>query len=144
MLLENSFNSKSLIRVIPLMPAFYKIDKENRLVMTTGSGTLTMAEAIAHQEKLQRDPEFEPTYAQLIDFSHVTKIELNAEDVHRLAQESIFSPTSRRAILVANDTAYGLARMFEILRETAGDTGIEVYRNLDEALDWVLARGASA
>jgi hypothetical protein len=126
------------------MPAFYKIDKKNRLVMTTGSGTLTMADSLGHQEKLRDDPEFDPSYAQLLDFSHVSKVELNSEDIRRIAKESIFSPTSRRAILVTNDTAYGLARMFEILRETAGDTGIEVFRSLDEALDWVLARGASA
>jgi hypothetical protein len=106
------------------MPAFYKIDKENRLVMTTGSGILTMADAIAHQEKLQRDPDFDPSYSQLLDFSHVSKIEINSEHIRRIAQDSVFSPTSRRAFLVNNDTAYGLARMFAILRESAGDTGI--------------------
>jgi hypothetical protein len=126
------------------MPAFYKIDKENRLVMSTASGTLSLADGLAHQEKLQRDPDFDPSYAQLLDFSHVTKLEISSEDVRTLAQASIFSPASRRALLVSGDTAYGLARMFEILRETAGDTGVEVFRNLDEALDWVLARRASA
>ncbi len=126
------------------MPAFYKIDKENRLVMTTGSGILTLSDALAHQEKLQHDPDFDPAYAQLLDFSHVTKIEVTSEQMRRIAQNSVFSATSRRAILVSNDTAYGLARMFAILRESSGDTGIEVFRNLDEALDWVLARRASA
>ncbi len=126
------------------MPAFYKIDKENRLVMTTGSGTVTVADALAHQEKLLRDPDFDPTFSQLLDFSHVTKIEVNSEHIRRIAQNSVFSPVSRRAILVNNDTAFGLARMFAILRESAGDNGIEVFRNLDDALEWVLARRATA
>ena len=126
------------------MPAFYKIDKENRLVMSTGSGILTLADAIAHQERLKQDPEFDPSYSQLLDFSHVTKIEITSEHIRRIAQDSAFSPSSRRAFLVNNDTAYGLARMFAILRETAGDTGIEVFRSLDEALEWVLSRRASA
>jgi hypothetical protein len=30
--------------------------------------------------------------------------------------------------------------MFEILREAAGEHGIRVFRNLDEALDWVLSK----
>jgi len=34
------------------MPTFYKIDKERKLVMTTYSGVLTIAEALGHQEKL--------------------------------------------------------------------------------------------
>ncbi len=126
------------------MPAFYKIDKQNRLVMSTASGTITMAEALDHHQKLRADPDFDPTFSQLLDVSHVTKIQINTEDIRRLAHAAIFSPTSRRAILVSSDTAFGLARMFELLRETAGDTGIEVFRNLDEALAWVLARTASA
>lgn len=126
------------------MPAFYKIDRENRLVMSIASGTITMAEALDHHQKLRSDPDFDPAFSQLLDVSHVTKIELTTEDVRRLAQAAMFSSTSRRAILVSSDTAFGLARMFEILRESAGDTGIEVFRDLDEALDWVLARRASA
>ena len=126
------------------MPAFYKIDRENRLVMTTASGTVTLADALAHQEKLRRDPDFDPSFSQLLDVSFVTRMEITSEHVRLLAQSSSFSPNSRRAVLVSNDTAYGLARMFEMLRESAGDTGIEVFRSLDEALDWVLARRASA
>ena len=126
------------------MPAFYKIDRENRLVMTTASGTVTLADALAHQEKLRRDPDFDPSFSQLLDVSFVTRLEITREHVRLLAQSSSFLHNSRRAVLVSNDTAYGLARMFEMLRESAGDTGIEVFRSLDEALDWVLARRASA
>lgn len=126
------------------MPAFYKIDRENRLVMTTASGTVTLADALAHQEKLRRDPDFDPSFSQLLDVSFVTRLEITSEHVRLLAQSSSFSQNSRRAVLVSNDTAYGLARMFEMLRESAGDTGIEVFRSLEEALDWVLSRRASA
>jgi len=126
------------------MPAHYKIDKERRLVMTTVFGVVTLADGLAHQEKLRKDPDFDPSFSQLMDFSHAAKIELTAEDVRTLAQQSIFSPDSRRAILVSGDLAFGLARMFEALRESFGEQGIRVFRNLDEALDWVLARKASA
>jgi hypothetical protein len=126
------------------MPAFYKIDRDSRLIMSTASGNFTLAEALAHDEKLEIDPQFDPDFAQLFDFSHVTRLELTSDHIRQLAQDSPFSPHTRRALLVASDAAYGLARMFEMLRESAGDTGIEVFRNLDEALDWVLARRASA
>jgi hypothetical protein len=122
------------------MPFSYKIDKERKLVMSTGYGVFTLADALAHQEKLRKDPDFDPSFCQLTDLTHVTKLDLRAEDVRRLAQASIFAHDSRRAILVTNDTAFGLARMFEILRSTFGEKGIQAFRNLDDALDWVLAK----
>jgi len=33
------------------MPAFYKIDKERKLVMSAGSGVLTREDLLGHQER---------------------------------------------------------------------------------------------
>jgi hypothetical protein len=126
------------------MPAYFKIDKERRLVMSTAAGVLTLADALTHQESLLRDPDFDPSFSQLIDFTHVTNVEFEAEGVRRLAQKAIFSPDSRRAILVASDLVFGFSRMFEIYREAAGEKGIHVFRNLDDALEWVLAKHSAA
>jgi hypothetical protein len=125
------------------VPAYYKIDKERKLVMSTASGVLTMADLLAHQAKLRKDPEFDPSFSQLSDFTHVTKMDLTTAYVQRLAQTTVFSPDSRRAFLVKSDLEFGLARMFEILRDTVGEKGIHVFRNLDEALDWVLAKNSA-
>ena len=125
------------------MAAFYKIDKERRLVMSTGSGVLTLADLMAHQEKLLADPDFSPDFSQLWDLTNITEVELTSKDVHRLAQRSIFSPDSRRAILVSRDLVFGLARMFEIYRDILGENGIRVFRNLDDALEWVLAKNTT-
>jgi hypothetical protein len=122
------------------MPVFYKIDRERRLVMTTGMGVFTLADALAYQDKLSKDPEFDSGFSQLLDLTHVTEYAVEAEDIRKLAQRSIFSPKSRRAFLVTGDLAFGLGRMFGILRETVGEKGVRVFRNLDEALDWVLSK----
>ena len=126
------------------MPIFYKIDKERRFVMSSVSGVMGIAEGLAHQQKIRNDPDFDPSYSQLMDFTHATRVDLTGEDVRRLAETTIFSPDSRRAILVRGDAEYGLARMFEILRETMGERGIRVFRDLDEALEWVLAKSQRA
>ena len=123
-----------------LMPAYYRIDKERKIVMTTAAGVLTMAESLAHQEKLLKDPDFSPSFAQLMDLTQVTQVELGPEVVSRIALKSVFSPESRRAILVTADLVLGLAQMFEILRENAGEKGIRVFRNLDDALEWILGK----
>jgi hypothetical protein len=121
-------------------PAFYKIDKERKLVLSSGSGVLTREDVLGHQERLSRDPDFDPSFSQLSDFTHITKIELTPEDVRLAAKKNIFSPESRRAMVVNNDLQFGLARMFEIHRELAGEKGIRVFRKIEEALDWVFLR----
>jgi hypothetical protein len=126
------------------MPLFYKIDKERRLVMSTGSGVFSLADAVSHMEKLSKDPDFDPGFSQIADFTQVTRVELSADDIHRLAQKSIFSANSRRAFIAPNETVFGIGRMFEILRGLEGERGIRIFRTLEEGLDWVFPRGATA
>jgi hypothetical protein len=121
------------------MPAFYKIDKEHRVVLSTASGVFDLAAALAHQDQLLADPDFDPSYSQLLDYSHVTEVRIDTNDVRKLAERSVFWPCSRRAMYVTSDIEYGFARMFEMLRENAGEKGIRVFRNLDEALTWIFA-----
>ncbi|MFI5351201.1 MAG: hypothetical protein ACHQ2Z_16775 [Elusimicrobiota bacterium] len=119
------------------MPAEYKIDTARRLVLTVGSGVVTMADLQGHQERLRQDPEFEPRFSQLLDFTGVTKLEFGANDVRQLALKPIFSSTSRRAVLTTNDEAFRFARLFETLRHVWGERGIRVFRDRGEALDWI-------
>ncbi len=126
------------------MPAFFEIEKHHRLVITSASGVVTMAEALAHNQKLRKDPDFDPSFSQLIDLSDVTKIELNREDILTLAQDPILSDNSRRAILATGDLTFGLARMFEMFRESKGKETIRVFRNRDEARAWALGKNTAA
>ena len=121
------------------MPCFYKIDKDRRIVLSSASDVLRVEDILGHQERLLNDPDFDPSYAQLLDFTQCTKFELTPDDVRLAAKKSIFSPHSRRALVVNNDVQYGLARMFEIHRDLAGEVGIGVFRSIDDALGWVLS-----
>ncbi len=60
------------------MAAFYKIDKERRLVFSTWSGVLTADEVFAQQRQLVNDPDFDPSYSQYSDFTGVRAVDLNA------------------------------------------------------------------
>jgi len=126
------------------MPAFFEIEKHHRLVITSASGVVTMAEALAHNQNLRKHPDFDPSFSQLIDLSDVTKIELNREDILTLAQDPILSDNSRRAILATGDLTFGLARMFEMFRESKGKETIRVFRNRDEARAWALGKNTAA
>ncbi len=126
------------------MPAFYKIDKERRLVLSTGAGVVTKDDLMGHQDRLVEDPDFHPSFSQLWNLTEVTEANLNAADVEMMARRDVFSPNSRRAIVVAKDDHYGLARMFQIHRELSGEGGIRVFRNLDDGLDWIFSQGQAA
>ena len=123
------------------MPAFYKIDKAHKLVISTGSGVFNLVDGLAHQDQLLKDPDFDPSYSQLLNFTNVSTVDLSAEDVRKLAERRVFWPCARRAILVADELGFGFARMFEMLRESAGDEGIRVFRSLDDAIEWILPEG---
>jgi hypothetical protein len=126
------------------MPAFYKIDKERRIVLSSGAGVLTRTDIQGHMDRLSNDSDFDPNYSQIVDFTQLSGVDIEPEDVRQFAERNIFSPRSRRAFVVKDDLQYGLARMFEIHRELNGETGIRVFRTIDEALDWVLAGDAVA
>lgn len=120
------------------MPAGYTIDKARRIVMSSGSGILTKADLIAHRRKLTSDPDFDPDYSQVMDFSDVMDVDVEASDIREMATEHVFSPASRRAIIVRTNAIYGLARIFEIHRDMRGERGVRVFRNREEGLAWAL------
>lgn len=120
------------------MPATYKIDKARRLVTSIASGFLTAADILAHQRKLLVDPSFDPDCSQIVDCSAVTGIDLSPDDVRSVTAATIFSPHSRRAIVVASDEQFGFASMFKMMREAQGEYGIRVFRNQGEAMRWAL------
>ncbi len=119
------------------MAAIHKIDKERRLVFSSGDGVLTREGIVAYRALLLKDPDFDPTFSQLADFTKYTGTALEPEEIRQLANDNLFSPGSRRAFVVKDDLQFGLARMFEIYRDLKGETGIRVFRSYDEALEWI-------
>ena len=121
------------------MPAFYKIEKVRKLVLTTGSGFLTKQEVFTLQAQMLNDPDFDPSFSQLADFAQLTNTDIGMSDLGTFAQRDAFSVSSRRAIIVTGDIAYGFAKIFELYRQLAGAHGIRVFRTSEEASDWLFA-----
>ena len=120
------------------MPLSYVIDKHRGRVTSTASGVLTYADVAAHQEGLKRDPDFNPTFDQLFDGTAVTKIELTAGEIQTIARQRLFAAGSRQAFAAGSEFAYGMARMFEIYRETSGAGRlVRVFNGLEAAREWL-------
>ena len=123
------------------MPAFYRIDKQKRLIVSTASGVLTLDDVLKQQQQLLKDSDFDPSFSQLVDFDDVTEVAVATDDVRRMAEKSIFEPGTRRALVAQkSDVAFGLSRMFEILRNLKGDEGVRAFRDRKQALTWLFSR----
>ena len=119
------------------MPATYRIDPTNKIVLSTATGTFTAADAWDQIEQLHADPQFSPSFGQLLDFIAVVSIKLTPAEIKRLAEAALFSPASNRAFVSPTPLLYGLSRMYAAQREVKGDTGIGVFRTLVEARVWL-------
>jgi hypothetical protein len=121
------------------MPVTYTIDPTRRQITCAGYGIMTKDELDAHIQRLQADPAFNRQYRQFWDLTDVIRIELTFPEMMWLAEKNIFAPTTPRAFLAPTDATFGIARMFEMLREARGETGIRIFRERAEALAWLAA-----
>jgi hypothetical protein len=104
-------------------------------------GEVSLADVLATLKRGLTDPEVDPSFAEIVDLTEVTKMDLSRDDIRVIAKESAFSLSARRAFVVPDsDVVFGLVRMYEVLREVQGETGIRIFRTLDEALNWVARR----
>ena len=113
------------------------IDKEKRLAICAAYGVVTNGDGPEMQRQLAAHPDFDPRFSQLLDMTQVTKLEIEADVVRKLAESTVFDPAARRAFVAGSDAVYGFSRMFEILLETTGASGIKVFRSREEALRWL-------
>ncbi|MEO8201142.1 MAG: hypothetical protein ABI679_11520 [Gemmatimonadota bacterium] len=118
------------------MPGAYNIDPHRHLVLSRGWGVVTNDDFMVHARELTEDPRFQPTFSQLSDLRDAERLELDTFTVRRLAAISPFGAGSRRALVVSSDLAFGMARMFQTLREGNGEE-LQVFRDIDAALDWL-------
>src|SRR5258708_16530279 len=94
------------------MPAFYKIDKEHKLVLTTGSGLVTKEEVFAHQDQMLKDPDFDPSFYQLADFRRLTNTDISMAGLQATAQKNAISVHSRQAIILKAHIPFCFPKIF--------------------------------
>lgn len=120
------------------MPVHSVIYQEQRLVITTGEGRVTLDEIKANQDRLANDRDFDPEFNQLLDATAVTAMEITVDNIRQAVRRKLFSITSRRAFLVSSTFVYGMARMIQTYNELSqGATSVSVFRDRALALRWL-------
>lgn len=99
------------------MPIETVIDPAHKVVFTTCTGTLTIAEVAEACIQMTRDPAFDPGFSHLNDLSGVTDIHVSIQEVKHFVAARLdpFSETSRRVFVAGEPFVFGMARMYENL-----------------------------
>lgn len=123
----------------------YRIDEEG-IVWIRAIGKAPPEDYRELLRRLESDPVARPEMPRICDYRKV-EVSLNRDQMHEVAELARHAGRhiwgSRTAVLVSDDAAYGMTRMFQVLVEDTGQP-FEVFRDVDEALAWIRSGGAGA
>jgi hypothetical protein len=113
------------------MPVKTVIHWAHKVVCTTCTGTLTMAEVAETCIQLARDPAFDPAFSHLNDLTGVSEVHLSAAEMKDFVARKLdpFSETSKRVFVASEPFVFGMTRMYESLINASN---LVVVRSLKE------------
>ena len=123
------------------MPLTHQVLKEQRLVLIVGSDVVGADEIVANRQALLNDPDFDPSFDALVDFTRVPEASLSLDAIRTLSRQPLFSKASRIAAVPAvsgPETLFAIAQKYETYREVSamGDR-LRVFRTLEQARNWL-------
>lgn len=134
------------------MPITHQVLKEQRLVLIAGSDVVGPDDIVANRKALLNDPDFDPSFDALVDFTRVPEPNLQLDAIRTLSRTPLFSRASRVAVVPAitgSVELFAVAQMYETYREVSnmGDQ-LRIFRTIEQAREWLdvkppLPRGAS-
>jgi hypothetical protein len=123
-----------------IVPLIYTIDKKQNAIFTVASGTLTDQELIEHKERLRNDPHVSSGMVELSDVRNIEKLMVTPSGIEEFvmqdAHDADLCREHRLAIVVSQDLAFGMGRMYEMMTsENLPNVGI--FRDMEEAANWL-------
>jgi hypothetical protein len=89
-----------------------------------------------HNNKLRNDPQFDPSYRQIVDLTGISEVKVSTSTITETSLDQFFNPGTRRAMVATSDATFGMARMYALRAEGLGQT-IEVFRDWPNAEEWL-------
>lgn len=117
------------------MPYRLVVHADLGTVFTQGLGEVTHQEVLAFRRELVDTDGFAPSFRQILDL-RLARYAPKLEALRELADDDPFAPESRRALVVADDLQYGLARIYGTLCAARGKD-LRPFRTLEEACLWL-------
>lgn len=116
----------------------HRIDKNRRLVTVTGHGILLPEQISANQAAIRNDPDFDPSFALMVDFRKASFANVASAHVRQHAEDDPFGPKSPRAIVISGKTDIGMVGIFEAYSQLVEHHGpVKGFYDLNSAWDWI-------
>jgi len=120
------------------MPIISQIDSSLGVVFSTFQGVVTPKDIVGQVEGFKSDPAFQPSFNHLIDTRGTTRFDISFADMNAVSLHSTFNEKSRRAVVAEKDETFGIARMYQLLREASEKPDqVQVFRDMAEARRWL-------
>ena len=101
-------------------------------------GHIALDDVLAFRQDLVARPEFNPTWAHVLDARDAVQYDLSNDQIRRLAETSVLTPSARRAMVATDAAIFGLFRMYGTQIELQlNGSAVGVFRTLDDAIEWV-------
>ena len=94
------------------------------------------------------DPNFDPDLNSVWDFSDVSDLEkVTPDQIQKIVSFVSWKRSRykgmRTALVVSSKVHYGIARIYELSLESATKNNVMVFKNLDQAIDWIKSTSPS-
>ena len=119
------------------MAVTYVIDVASKLVWLTATGPTSRRDIADAQERVRKDPAFQPAYHELFDFLAATPTDVFGKDVDELLESAPYEPHVRRAYVAAEGASYGLARIAEVMAERR-KLNVRLFDDVATAKRWLI------
>jgi len=102
------------------MPVVLKIDPHRRVVHSTFYGKISDAELLGHGKRIASDPDFNPQFADIVDFSDVTDPAITESAIAALAANpTLFSSSAMHIVIAPAAVMFRLGRKFKELAQSS-------------------------
>lgn len=116
--------------------------KEQKIRIHTLSGNFNFDYLFQTIVDVYNDPDFDPQLQSVWDFTKTQDVQtISLEQLKKIVAYVVWKRSKvgkiRTAIVVSEKVDFGLARMYEQEMEAANQAEINVFRNVEVALEWI-------
>jgi hypothetical protein len=102
------------------MPVVLKIDPHRKVVYSAFYGRITDAELLGHRKRIADDPDFNPRFSDIVDFSDVTDPAITESAISALAANpTLFSSSAVHIVVAPAALMFQLGNMFKDLARSS-------------------------
>jgi hypothetical protein len=102
------------------MPVVLKVDRQRRVVYSTFYGKITDAELLSHGRAIASDPDFNPRFSEIVDFTGVTDAAISETTLAAMAANpSIFSNSVLHIVVAPDDSMFELVNKYKAFAQSS-------------------------